>query len=112
MDRMIAYCGLACHECPARLATEADCDERRAEVAAQWSREYNADIQPGDIHCAGCRSASGPHFRHCHECKIRACASARAVDTCAACDDYACEELTAFFAMVPPAKEALDKLRS
>jgi len=37
MKQMIAFCGLACHECGALLATQDDDDAKRAEVAQGWS---------------------------------------------------------------------------
>ena len=33
MDKIIAYCGLICTECPAFLATQADDDSQRVQVA-------------------------------------------------------------------------------
>ena len=49
MDEMIAFCGIACHECGALIATENKDNEKRAEVAELWSKEYNVDIKPEDI---------------------------------------------------------------
>ena len=48
-DNMIAYCGLDCSGCDARLATREDSDERREETARAWSRMYRADIRPEEI---------------------------------------------------------------
>ena len=49
MEKMIAFCGLACHECSALLATKANDDGKRAEVAKLWSKQFNTDIKPEDI---------------------------------------------------------------
>ena len=44
MDEIIAFCGITCHECGAFLATRDDNDEKRAEVAQLWSKEFKADL--------------------------------------------------------------------
>ena len=112
MAEMIAYCGLECHECPALLATRADDDAKRAEVAVMWSKEFDADIKAEDINCVGCLSEGEVVFSHCHVCEIRKCGMGKGVANCAYCDDYACDKLTEFFAMVPEAKARLDGLRA
>jgi len=53
---MIAYCGLDCTHCEAYLATTEDSQAMREETARKWSRRYNADIQPDQINCQGCKS--------------------------------------------------------
>jgi hypothetical protein len=42
MDKMIAYCGLVCTDCPAYVATQANDRDALERVAAQWREEYNA----------------------------------------------------------------------
>ena len=112
MAGMIAYCGLDCGECEGYLATQADDDERRAEVARQWSARYNADIKPEQINCDGCR-ADGRKFFYCSDmCELRKCGLAKGVDNCAGCDEYPCDKLEAFFQVAPQARAALDALRA
>ena len=112
MDRMIAYCGLVCTDCPAYVATQADDREALERVAAQWRKEYNAPtITVESVICDGCLGESGHKCSHCAECKIRACAVARGVANCAHCADYACETLEGFFGFVPDARETLDEVR-
>ncbi len=41
-NEMTAFCGLACYECPAFLATRADDNKKRAEIAKEWSKQYHA----------------------------------------------------------------------
>ena len=53
---MIACCGLDCFKCEGFLATQADDDSQRAEVAKQWSARYGSDIKPEQINCDGCCS--------------------------------------------------------
>ena len=112
MAEMIAFCGLACHECGAFLATKNDDDKKRAEVAQLWSKELNTDIKPGDINCDGCLSDSGLVFNYCKVCKIRKCGREKGIANCAHCEDYPCEKLEKFFEMVPDAKKQLDEIRS
>ncbi|MCK4571680.1 DUF3795 domain-containing protein, partial [candidate division WOR-3 bacterium] len=46
MDKMIAYCGIICTECPAFLATQKDDDEERKKVAEMWSTdEHNIKLE-------------------------------------------------------------------
>jgi len=108
---MIAYCGLTCTDCPAFKATDKNDDGARAQVAEMWSREFKVDLKPADINCTGCQSKDVPVFNYCQVCEIRKCGQGKQVENCAYCDDYACEKLTAFFAMGPGAKGTLDKIR-
>jgi len=111
MDKMIAYCGLVCTECPAYIATQKDDREALERVAAQWSQEFNASIAPEDCTCNGCLDFEGRLSSYCHECKIRACAIERKVQNCAHCDDYACEKLEGFFGFAPEARVTLEEIR-
>jgi len=111
MNEMMSFCGLLCNECGAFIATENDDDEKRAEVAEQWSKGYNADIKPEDINCDGCLSDGERLFSHCKVCEIRKCGKEKSIANCAYCDDYACEKLDKIFQMVPDAKDRLDEVR-
>ena len=112
MDKMIAYCGLVCTDCPAYVATQADDQEALERVAAQWREEYNApQLTVESVGCDGCLGEDGRKCSHCSECEIRACAVARGVANCAHCADYACEKLEGFFGFVPDARETLDEVR-
>ncbi len=109
---MLACCGLDCSGCEAYLATQADDDPRRAEVAKKWSAQYHADIRPEHVNCDGCR-ADGRKFFHCSDfCEVRKCCLERTLPHCAACDMYACEKLEEFFKQAPQARSALDSLRA
>lgn len=113
MERIIAYCGLACSDCGAYTATQADDRAALERVAAQWRQEYNAPgITVESVLCDGC--LTGPRkCGHCAECNIRACGVARGVANCAHCADYAtCDKIQGFFAMVPPARATLDAVRA
>ena len=111
MTGMTAYCGLDCAKCEGYLATQADDDDKRAEVAKQWSERYKADIKPEQINCDGCRS-EGRKFFYCAEmCELRKCGIEKGVENCAVCDEYICEKLEAFLKLAPQARDALDALR-
>ena len=97
MDKMIAYCGLACTECGAFIATQNDDDVKRKEIAALWTKEYKHDFKPEDINCLGCMSDSQIVFVHCHHCDVRKCGQEKGVENCAYCNDYACDKLVKFF---------------
>ncbi len=114
MDTMTAYCGLACGQCPAYLATLKDDDAERARVAEMWSKEFGVDLKPADINCQGCTTDADADqlFSHCRVCDIRACARDRSLDSCARCDDYGCEKLAKILDMVPAAREALEQIRA
>jgi hypothetical protein len=111
MKEMISICGLSCHECPALLATKADDDKQRKEVAALWSKQYGKEIDPKSINCNGCLTEGEPVFDHCRTCEIRACGKKKKVVNCAHCEDYVCDKLETFFGMAPTCKETLDAIR-
>ena len=94
MKDYIAYCGLDCKQCEARLATEKDDDILRAKVAALWSELNGVEITPDMINCSGCR-IDGVKTPYCDSlCSIRQCAIDRKVETCGCCCEMkTCEKL-------------------
>jgi len=112
-ERIVAYCGLLCTDCPAYIATQANDRAELEGVAAMWREEYNApDITIESVICDGCLTDGGRKCGHWHECGIRACAMAKGVANCAHCPEYACEQLQGFFGFAPEAKAILDGLRA
>jgi len=112
MDKIIAYCGLVCSDCPAYIATQADDRAALEEVAARWREEYDAPNMTVEyVICDGCLTENGRKCGHCAECEIRACGVARGVVNCAHCADYACAKLEGFFGSVPDARAVLDGVR-
>jgi hypothetical protein len=110
MEKLIAACGIDCSECEARQATLTNDNEKRAEVAEKWSKQYDANLTAESINCNGC-TEPGVHFGHCNECDYRSCVRSKGLKTCADCSDYPCEMLTTFFGYVPSAKANLEELR-
>ena len=94
MKRSIAYCGLDCETCEARLATVRDDDALRGKVAARWSELNKVEITPEMINCVGCR-VDGVKTPYCESlCPIRQCALAKKAETCGSCEEKAdCEKL-------------------
>lgn len=112
MEKMIAFCGITCTECPAFIATQKDDDNERRKVAEMWSKQFKSEIKPEDINCDGCLTENGQLFGFCRVCKIRECAMKKDVKNCAYCDDYPCEELNKFHKFAPDAKATLEKIRA
>ncbi len=106
MNAFIAYCGLDCESCEARLATVNNDDALRRKVAAQWSALNGVEITPEMIHCSGCR-IEGAKTPYCESlCPIRQCAAGKKVETCGSCPEMrSCEKLGAI------TKNSADALR-
>jgi hypothetical protein len=111
MEKMIAYCGLVCTECPAYVATQSGEAEALQRVAEMWSQQFNETITADDCLCDGCL-ATTRLGSYCRVCEIRACGVQRAVMNCAYCDDYGCEKLAKFWAAAPEAKSTLEGVRA
>jgi len=96
MNEYIAYCGLDCEACEARIATVHQDDALRRKVAKEWSELNGVEITPEMIHCVGCR-IDGPKTPYCESlCPIRQCAMKRQTPTCGACPEMkTCEKLNA-----------------
>ena len=94
MKRYIAYCGLDCETCQARLATEQNDDALRRKVAALWSELNGVEITPEMINCDGCRM-DGVKTPYCDSlCPVRQCALGREMETCGDCAEVrTCEKV-------------------
>ena len=111
MDKMIAYCGIVCTECPAFIATQQNDDAKRKKVAEMWSKQYKMAVKLEDVNCDGCTSGSQKLLNYCSICEIRKCGQDKGVENCAYCVEYSCDKLTKFFTMAPQAKASLEKIR-
>ena len=95
-NHYLAFCGLDCETCKARLATVRNDGALREKVAKEWSALNGVAITPEMIRCDGCRVA-GDKTVFCESlCPIRSCASGRGYGTCGDCAEAdACEKLGA-----------------
>ncbi len=96
MKDYIAYCGLDCETCDARIATVNNDNAQREKVAKHWSELNGMEITPEMINCVGCR-IDGVKTPYCASlCPIRRCALERRVETCGDCGETeTCEKLGA-----------------
>ena len=111
MEKMIAFCGNICTECPAFIVTMKNDDNERIKIAIQWQKLYNPNIKPGDINCDGCLSESDRLFNYCKICEIRKCGQEKNVKNCAYCEEYVCEKLGNFHKMATDAKKNLEEIK-
>ena len=85
MKEMIAFCGLDCEKCEARIATINDDNNLRKKVADKWSKLNNIEILPEHINCLGCRG-EGPKTYYCSDlCEIRKCVTGKKLESCGKC---------------------------
>ena len=93
MNAYIAYCGLDCETCEARIATINNDNALREKVAALWTKLNGVEITPEMINCVGCR-IDGPKTPYCESlCPIRQCAMGKKVETCGNCAEVqTCEK--------------------
>ena len=111
MTEMIAYCGLDCTKCDAFKATQTRNLPLKRTIAERWTKELKTKISPADVECGGCKSPKLSAW--CLGfCKIRPCAEARGVETCAQCKDYPCTEAERFLSTEPAARENLERVRA
>jgi hypothetical protein len=92
MKDYIAYCGLDCEVCDARIATVNNDDELRKKVAKLWSELNGVEITPEMINCVGCR-IEGVKTPYCDSlCQIRQCGLKKGYNTCGDCSELdSCE---------------------
>jgi len=112
MNQMVAYCGLVCTDCEGYLATQRGDLAALAGLAAKAKADFGVDTTAEGCQCDGCLPAKGRKIGYCAQCEIRACAVTRGLANCAHCAAYACDKLTAFFAMATQAKPVLDGIRA
>ena len=94
MKKFIAYCGLDCEACEARLATIKNDNDLRTEVAKKWTELNGVEITAEMINCTGCR-LEGVKTPYCDSlCPIRQCGIAKGFETCGDCSEMErCEKI-------------------
>ena len=108
-NKYIAYCGLDCEKCEARLATINDDNNLRIKVAKEWSELNGILITPEMINCDGCR-IDGRKTPYCESlCEIRKCALNKKLNTCGDCINVlSCNKINM---IINNNKEALNNLQ-
>jgi len=110
MKDILSACGLDCYNCECFLATQAQNEAQKADIAIRWSKQYNAELSAKDINCEGCMS-DGARFTWCSMCPIRACVVAKGYANCSACEDFPCSTNEFLINAVPAAKETIMALK-
>lgn len=109
MKKMIAYCGLDCEKCDARVATLNNDNVLREKTAKLWSELNDVEITAEMINCEGCR-ADGAKTYFCENlCLIRQCAMGKKYATCGSCPELKNCEIAGMVASNNP--EALENLK-
>lgn len=85
MKKLIAYCGLDCEKCDARMATLNNDNTLREKVAKLWSEMNRVTITPEMINCDGCRMDGVKTPFGDSLCPIRQCALGKKYETCGDC---------------------------
>ena len=113
MNDYIAYCGLDCETCEARLATVNNDDELRIKVSREWSELNGVEITPEMINCSGCR-IPGVKTVYCDSlCPIRQCTREKQMATCGSCPEMkTCEKVGAIIGNNPDARDRLENAGS
>ena len=110
MNKFIAYCGLDCEKCEARIATVNNDIQLREKVAQLWTKLNGVKITADMIHCSGCR-IDGEKTPYCEAlCPIGKCALLKSMETCGSCSDMeTCEKLSAIVTNNPDTLKNLGK---
>lgn len=86
-NNMIAYCGLNCEQCDARIATMNNDDDLREKTAKLWTELNGVTITKDMINCVGC-CADGIKTPYCESlCPIRKCAMGKKYISCRDCSE-------------------------
>lgn len=110
MKKLIAFCGLDCENCEARIATLNNDNALRQKVAKLWSEMNEVEIAPEMINCEGCR-ADGVKTPFCDSlCPIRQCALGKGCETCGDCS--AIDDCQTVGMVISNNADALNNLKS
>lgn len=109
MRKLIAYCGLDCEKCDARIATLNNDNALREKTAKLWSKLNGVTITADMINCMGCH-VDGVKTLFCSEmCKVRKCAVEKGIETCGECPDMELCQIVG--AVLSNNSEALENLK-
>jgi hypothetical protein len=89
----IAKCGCDCINCPTYKKNVSTIDNRR-KCSSGWEKFLDIKLSPEKLRaCDGCSIADSERKTYYLNCKIRKCAMVNAIDNCAYCKGFPCEEL-------------------
>ncbi|MDX1358477.1 MAG: DUF3795 domain-containing protein [Clostridia bacterium] len=105
----LTYCGLYCELCDARNKTPGKARELRQSLKDGEFEEWGPGIKEYDDFWKLLNRFSDTPVEMCCKnetcghpnCRIRKCAKARGVETCAFCEDYPCEMILRFYESEP-----------
>ncbi len=92
-EKRLAPCGLDCALCDMYIATQADSDQLRQQIADKWSELFHYNFKKDDINCDGCLGGGRLGIYCKSMCVIKPCATARGLTNCEDCPDYVCDIL-------------------
>ena len=111
MKDIIGCCGLNCSKCGAYIATQTDDDAKREEVAREWTKNHGAHFTADQINCDGCQANGRAPDWVAKMCPIHKCCDEKKLNTCANCNQYACEKLDDIFPEGTEQRNNLETLR-
>jgi Protein of unknown function (DUF3795) len=91
MEPVLTRCGYRCDLCLAYQPNVQANPANQQVLSDGWFKYFGFRILPEGILCEGCM-AENPHLID-QACPVRPCVMQRALATCAACPDYACDKL-------------------
>jgi hypothetical protein len=111
-EKYMCYCGLYCENCVIKVKIEPAakvlyCEMKKANFENVMDMIPDGKIfwsflksMAEDGACAPCKEGGGNP-----SCAIRVCAEEKAVEMCAFCESYPCDEITQFFEVHPILKD-------
>lgn len=89
---ILSKCGYRCDLCLAYRPNIEKDPSNQQRLSDGWHKYFGFRIPPEQILCDGCLSENPKTIDQ--NCPVRPCAKAKGLDTCASCEQYACEHLT------------------
>ena len=101
---MLAYCGIYCEQCSVRTAAM----EQNVMHIEHFPAKFNVD--PSNLSEYACEGCKGRNL--CGPCKIKDCAVAKGLESCASCANFPCSSIDAFGNDdIPHHHEAIENLK-
>ena len=89
-EPIISKCGYKCDRCPAHKSNRKSEDDKKIMCDA-WNKYLGSSIEPEAISaCRGCQAEGDQGNK---TCSVRPCATAKGMENCAHCGEFACEKV-------------------